>query len=90
MARKKQEIALQQEIETQEEWEEALTKEGLLGKKQSSRVTNLQHTLSSLRAFMFNIYTFTSVLLVSHFILLSPVLWFVATLLLVPIIYFHI
>mgnify|MGYP001796435172 FL=1 len=41
MARKKQEIALQQEIETQEEWEEALTKEGLLGKKQSSRVTNL-------------------------------------------------
>ena len=85
MARKKQEIALQQEIETQEEWEEALTKEGLLGKKQS-----LQHTLSSLRAFMFNIYTFTSVLLVSHFILLSPVLWFVATLLLVPIIYFHI
>ena len=31
MARKKQEIALQQMIETQEEWEEAMTKEGLLG-----------------------------------------------------------
>jgi len=31
MARKKQEIALQQEIETQEEWEELLTKEGLIG-----------------------------------------------------------
>jgi len=30
MARKKQEIALQTELETQEEWEEALTKEGLL------------------------------------------------------------
>lgn len=31
MARKKQEIALQTEIETQEEWEEMLTKEGLVG-----------------------------------------------------------
>ena len=32
MARKKQEIALQVEIETQEEWEEMLAKEGLTGK----------------------------------------------------------
>ena len=31
MARKKQEIALQVEIETQEEWEEMLAKEGLSG-----------------------------------------------------------
>ena len=31
MARKKQEIALQSVIETQEEWEEMLTKEGLTG-----------------------------------------------------------
>lgn len=31
MARKKQEIALQAEIETQEEWEEMLSKEGLTG-----------------------------------------------------------
>lgn len=31
MARKKQEIALQLEIETQEEWEELLSKEGLIG-----------------------------------------------------------
>ncbi|XP_074646770.1 thioredoxin domain-containing protein 6-like isoform X2 [Tubulanus polymorphus] len=30
MARKKQEVALQQELETQEEWEETLTKEGLI------------------------------------------------------------
>lgn len=32
MARKKQEIALQIEVETQEEWEEMLGKEGLFGK----------------------------------------------------------
>ena len=32
MARKKQDIALQVEIETQEEWEEMLAKEGLTGK----------------------------------------------------------
>ena len=31
MARKKQEIALQTMIETQEEWEDMLSKEGLLG-----------------------------------------------------------
>jgi hypothetical protein len=31
MARKKQEIALQAEIETQEEWEDMLSKEGLTG-----------------------------------------------------------
>lgn len=31
MARKKQEIALQLEIETQEQWEELLAKEGLIG-----------------------------------------------------------
>ena len=31
MARKKQEVALQVEIETQEEWEEMLAKEGLTG-----------------------------------------------------------
>lgn len=33
MARKKQEVALQLEIETQEEWEELLTKEGLIGRE---------------------------------------------------------
>ena len=33
MARKKQEIALQVEIETQEEWEEMLSKEGLTSKE---------------------------------------------------------
>ena len=32
MARKKQEIALQTVIETQEEWEEMLAEEGLNGK----------------------------------------------------------
>jgi len=31
MARKGKEIALQQEIETQEEWEDMLSKEGLCG-----------------------------------------------------------
>ena len=31
MSRKKQEVALQVEIETQEEWEEMLSKEGLTG-----------------------------------------------------------
>ena len=31
MARKKQEIQLQREIETQEEWEECMAKEGLWG-----------------------------------------------------------
>ncbi|KAJ8320268.1 hypothetical protein KUTeg_001855, partial [Tegillarca granosa] len=31
MARRKQEIALQQEIETQEEWEDVMSKEGLYG-----------------------------------------------------------
>lgn len=31
MARKKQEVALQTEIESQEEWEEMLGKEGLTG-----------------------------------------------------------
>lgn len=31
MARKKQEIALQTEVETQEEWEDLLSKEGLTG-----------------------------------------------------------
>lgn len=35
MARKKQEVALQLEIETQEEWEELLTKEGLIGRASS-------------------------------------------------------
>lgn len=32
MARRKQEAQLQQEIETQEEWEDMLSKEGLFGK----------------------------------------------------------
>jgi hypothetical protein len=32
MARKGKEIQLQQEIETQEEWEDMLSKEGLCGK----------------------------------------------------------
>ena len=36
MARKKQEIALQVEIETQEEWEEMLSKEGLTGKEEGT------------------------------------------------------
>lgn len=32
MARRKQEVQLQQEIETQDEWEEMLGKDGLYGK----------------------------------------------------------
>jgi hypothetical protein len=32
MARRKQEIALQQEVETNEDWDELLNKEGLIGK----------------------------------------------------------
>ena len=36
MARKRQEIALQATIETQEEWEENLGKEGLTGNKYMS------------------------------------------------------
>ena len=37
MARKKQEIALQSEIETQEEWEDMLTKEGVTGRNFKQR-----------------------------------------------------
>ncbi len=37
MARKKQEIALQVEVETQEEWEEMLSKEGLTGQLNTDR-----------------------------------------------------
>ena len=36
MARRRQEIALQTEIETQEEWTEALNKEGLTGNGSSA------------------------------------------------------
>lgn len=35
MALRKKEIKLQDELETQEEWEEYLAKEGLLGNKQN-------------------------------------------------------
>ena len=41
MSRKKQEVALQVEIETQEEWEEMLSKEGLTG-EHASYFTNLK------------------------------------------------
>lgn len=35
MARRKQEVALQQEVETNEDWDELLNKEGLIGKNQT-------------------------------------------------------
>ena len=46
MARKGKEIQLQQEIETQEEWEDMLSKEGLCGKND---LTLLPKTLNTCR-----------------------------------------
>lgn len=47
MARRRQEVALQTEIETQEEWNETVNKEGLTGKlKNIGPVISIDHSFS--------------------------------------------